>query len=148
MAKHRVTWFVLADGSRARFITRRAEGAGYDIVGDYESPEAHLATHEIMSDRPGRSQESGYSSRHAIEPRQDAHQALKASFVHGVAGHLNAANARGDFDALVIYAAPRALAELRASLDEPTQQKIKAEVAKDLTKVPVVELPEHFAKVG
>jgi protein required for attachment to host cells len=124
MAKHRVTWFVLADGSRARFITRRAEGAGYDIVGDYESPEAHLATHEIMSDRPGR------------------------TFVHGVAGHLNAANARGDFDALVIYAAPRALAELRASLDEPTQQKIKAEVAKDLTKVPVVELPEHFAKVG
>lgn len=148
MVKRRVTWFVLADGSRARFLARRAEGAGYEIVGDYDSPEAHLATHEIMSDRPGRTQESAYSGRHAVEPRQDAHRARKVSFVHAVAGHLNAANERGAFDALVIYAAPRALAELRASLDEPTRQKIKAEFPKDLTKVPVVELPEHFAELG
>jgi protein required for attachment to host cells len=148
MAKRHVTWFVLADGSRARFLARRPRGPGYNIVGDYASPEAHLPTREIMSDRPGRTNESNNPAHHAIEPRQDAHRGRKASFVHTVAGHLNAANARNDFDALVIYAAPRALAELRASLDEPTQQRIKAEWAKDLTKVPVADLPEHFAGIG
>lgn len=148
MAKRRVTWFVLADGSRARFLTRRTEGPGYEIVGNHESPEAHLASHQIMSDRPGRTQESGYSGRHAIEPRQDAHQARKTSFVHSVADHLNAESARGVFDDLVIYAPPRALAELRASLDERTRQKIKAELPKDLTNLPLAELPEHFAKLG
>jgi len=148
MAKRRVTWFVLADGSRARFLTRRTEGPGYEVVGNYQSPEAHLASHEIMGDRPGRTQESAYSGRHAIEPRQDAHQARKTSFVQAVAGHINAASARGAFDDLVIYAPPRALAEMRASLDEGTRQKIKAELPKDLTRLPLAELSERFAELG
>ena len=144
MPRRRVTWFVVADGSRARFHKRREEGDGYEVVATYESPEAHLPTHELMSDRPGRTQESAYPGRHAVEPRHDPHRARKDSFAQEVAAHLNAANAQGEFDALVIYAAPRALAPLRTELDEATRRKVKAEVAKDLTKVPFEELTLHF----
>jgi protein required for attachment to host cells len=140
----RITWFVLADGSRARFVTRRAEDAGYETAAEYESPDAHVPTREIVSDRPGRVQESANPAHHGVEPRQDAHRARKDAFAEQVAGHLNAASARGAFDALVLYAAPRALAMLRAALDEATRGKIKAEFAKDLTKVPLAELPRHL----
>jgi len=148
MAKRRVTWLVLADGSRARFVTRRPEGPGYEIAAEYESPEAHVPTHEIMSDRPGRVQESANRAHHGVEPRQDAHRARLESFAQQVASHLNAASAKGAFDELVLYAAPRALATLRSALDDTTRAKVKAEFAKDLTKVPLAELPHHFGDIG
>jgi protein required for attachment to host cells len=146
MTKHHVTWFVLADGSRARILTRRELESGYELVAEYQAPEAHVPSHEIVTDRPGRSQESAYTGRHAIEPRQDAHRARKDAFADEVAGHLNQANARGAFTALVLYAAPQTLAALRATLDDATRGKVKAEFPKDLTKVPLSELPGHFAE--
>jgi protein required for attachment to host cells len=144
MAKRKVTWFVLADGSRARFLTKRPETAGYDIVAEYESAEAHVPSHEIGSDRPGRSRESAASARHSITPREDIHRARKASFARDIAAHLNEAGRRGLFDTLVIYAAPRALGELRTALNAEAQKRIKAEIPKDLTRLPLAELPLHF----
>ena len=146
MAKRQTTWFVLADGSRARFLKKRPEIAGYDVVAEYESPEAHLPSRELGADRPGRTHESANSAHHAIAPRQDMHRARKASFARDVAAHLNEANRSGLFDALVLFAAPRALADLRAALDADTQGKIKAEVPKDLTKLPLAELTRRFAE--
>lgn len=146
MAKQQVTWFVIADGSRARFLKKCATGSGYEITAEYEARDAHLPSHELGADRPGRTHESAASAHHAIEPRQDLHRARKASFAHDVAAHLNDASGRGAFDALVLYAAPRSLAEFRVALDAGTQRKIKAEVAKDLTKLPLAELSRHFAE--
>ena len=148
MPKRRVTWFVLADGSRARFVTRRSEGGGYELAAEYESPDAHVPTHDLVSDRPGRVQESAYRAHHGVEPRQVAHRARKDAFAQQVASHLNAASAKGAFDTLVLYAAPRSLAALRAALDEATRGKVKAEFPKDLTKIPLAELPRHLGEAG
>jgi protein required for attachment to host cells len=144
MPRRRVTWFVLADGSRARFLTQRSEGPGYDIVAEYEAPEAHLPTRDLVTDRPGRTQESANAAHHGIAPRSDAHRERKAAFVHEIAMRLNTAAADGAFDELVLYAAPQALAELRVALDGHARAKLKAEVAKDLTNIPLIELPRHF----
>jgi protein required for attachment to host cells len=146
MTRRRVTWFVVADGSRARFVARRGEEPSYAIAAEYASPEAHVPTREIMSDRPGRVQESANMAHHAIEPHQDAHRQRKAAFAQQIARHLNAASAEGAFDALVLYAAPRSLAALRAALDDTSRGKVKTEFAKDLTKVPLPELTRHFAE--
>jgi hypothetical protein len=40
------------------------------------------------------------------------------------------------------------LATLREALDEATCRKIKAEFPKDLTRVPLAELPGHFDEVS
>lgn len=148
MTRHDATWFVLADGSRARVLTPHEEESGYRLVAEYEAAEARIPSRDIMSDRPGRAQESAYTGRHAIEPRQDAHRARKDAFAGEVAAELNQANAKGAFSALVLYAAPQTLAALRAALDEATRAKVKAEFPKDLTKVPLSELPRHLAERG
>jgi protein required for attachment to host cells len=145
MVKRSVTWFVVADGSRARIVTCVPDESSCDIVASYDSPEAHVPTHEITNDRPGRAQESGYTGRHAIEPRHDAHRARKEAFIRQVATQLNEANGRTAFDALVLYADPRSLAILRDGLDKPTRAKVKRSVSKDLTKIPLTELAAHFA---
>lgn len=143
--KNETTWFVVADGSRARFLVPVQGGSGYRVVATYESQEARLPSHELVSTPPSRAQESANPARHAIEPRQDPHTARKAAFSREIAHHLEGAGARGDYDRLVLYADPRSLATLREALDPLTRSRVKVEIAKDLTKMPIAELARHIA---
>jgi protein required for attachment to host cells len=79
-------------------------------------------------ERPGRTHESANSAHHALQPREDLHQADKRNFVDEVARALNEANARGEFDRLI----PHALGELNHALDAPAQRKM-VQLQKDLT---------------
>jgi protein required for attachment to host cells len=107
-----------------------------------------VPTREIGSDRPGRVHESATAAHHGIETHHDAHRDRKTAFARLLAGRLNVASAAGAFDTLVLYAAPRSLATLREALDDATRRKIKAEFPKDLTKVPLAELPSHLDEVA
>lgn len=142
--KNPVTWYVLADGARARIVTRPEPSAAYVVVFAEDSAAAHARTRDIVSDRPGHAQESASAVRHAIEPRHDAHRLQEQKFLRSVVLHINRESVRGSFDRLVIYAAPRCLAALRAGLDPATSRKLRGEYPKDLTKIPLAELPIHF----
>lgn len=146
--KHPRTWYVVADGGRARILQKRPKQGdrqeAFDTRQEFVSADIHRATHDLGAERPGRVRESGMSARHAVQPRQDLHQADKQNFVHEVAAVLNAANSRDEFDALVLVAPAHALADLHQALDEPTQRKITGQLQKDLTKVPNADLAEHL----
>ncbi len=144
MPRHSITWIVIADGSRARILAPREGGKGFDIVSEAASESAHTPSHEIWSDRPGQTQESAYSGHHSIEPRHDPHEERKLAFVRGLAAQLNQAAGEKRFDNLILFAPPRCLGQLRDGLDEPVRSKIKAAAAKDLTKLPLGELPQHL----
>lgn len=145
MPKRRVTWIVMADGSRARIVKPRDEGSGFDVLSELDSNEARTPSRDLASDRPGHSQESAAAAHHAIEPRNDPHAQAKSAFLRGVAERLNRAAGEKAFDALILFAPARCLGELREALDEKTLGKIKASAPKDLTKLPLAELPEHLA---
>lgn len=139
---HPVTWIVLADGSRARVLERRKGHLGE--IECFSDKEAQLETHLIVSDRNGRVHESASSSRHAIEAHTDPHQEKMAEFVHVLALHLNEAAAAARFDKLILFAAPRTLGLIRKSLQPAVTTKIQAELPKDLTKIPLDEIPQHL----
>ncbi|MDE2228086.1 MAG: host attachment protein [Alphaproteobacteria bacterium] len=142
--KNPVTWYVLADGAKARIVTRPEASASYVVVFAEDSAGAHARSRDIVTDRPGHTQESVGSARHAVEPRHDAHRMEEARFLRSIVAHVNRESARGSFDRLVIYVAPRCLATFRAGLEPATAKKLYGEYAKDLTKVPLAELPAHF----
>jgi len=144
-SKNETIWFVVSDGSRARFLASIQGRPEYRVVASYESQEAKLPSRELVSTPPSRVQESANPAHHAIEPRQDPHRTQKVAFAREIAGRLNLAGKRGDYDWLVLYADPRSLAVLREALHPTTRRKVKAEIAKDLTKIPVAELPQYFA---
>ena len=145
-------WYIVADGGRARIVQKRNPQGdrqeAFDILQEMVSANIHRATHDLGSERPGRVRESAASARHAIQPRQDSHRAEKQNFAHEVAAWLNAANARDEFDALVLVAPAHALADLRQALDEPVRRKITAQLQKDLAKVPNADLVAHLADVS
>lgn len=144
MPRHRRIWFVIADGSRARIVARQAEGTSYGVVAEFEAPPARRPSRDIVSDRPGRAQESASPARHAVEPRQDPHRAAKENFLRELAGALGSANEQGAFDQLVLYADPHSLAVLLQELNAATRAKVAGEFPKDLTKLPLSELDRHL----
>jgi protein required for attachment to host cells len=141
-------WYVIADGGRARIVQKRDKQDAFDTSQEFVSEDIHRATHELGTERPGRTHESAMSARHAVQPRQDLHRAEKQNFVHEVAAVLNAASTRDEFDALVLVAPAHALGDLRHALDAPTQRKITAQLQKDLTKVPNADLSERLADLS
>ena len=141
---HPRTWYVVTDGGHARFLRKQDGYDTFDTLRVFAAEDSHLHTHELGLDRPGRTHESVGATRHAIQPRQDLHEAAKKDFVDEVAKALNAANALNEFDGLILVAPAHALNELNHALDAPTKLKIKSQLQKDLTKVPNADLAKHF----
>jgi protein required for attachment to host cells len=143
MVQHRNPCFVIADGGRARFVKPAADN-GLHTQEALESDAAHLRSHDLGSDRPGRAFESGNPARHSHTPRVDPHDKEKARFAHLVGERIRAESARGAFSELILVAPPPVLAELVDALDKPTGAKLVGTLAKDLVKVPDDELWPHL----
>lgn len=146
--KHPRTWYVVTDGGRARVLQKRDTEDVFDTYREFLSEDIHLHTHELGTERPGRTQESATSVHHAVQPREDLHRADKRHFVYEVAGAINVASSRDEFDRLVLVAPAHALRELYQALDTPTQRKIAAQLQKDLTNVPNADLAKHLTHLG
>lgn len=138
-------WYVVADGGRARIVEQRHGQEAFDTRQELVAADIHRRSHDLGTERPGRTHESGTSAHHAVQPRNDLHRAAKEDFVHEVAALLNEASRRDEFDGLVLVAPAHPLGDLRDALDETTRRKITGELQKDLTKVPNGDLAGHFA---
>ena len=146
--RHPRTWYVVADGGRARILQKRDEQEAFDTQREFVSADIHRHTHELGAERPGRVHESTNSAHHAAEPRVDLHRVEKQNFVDEVATALNEANAQDAFDRLILVAPAHALGELNHALDAATKRKVAAQLQKDLTNVPNADLAEHFADLS
>jgi len=141
------TWILIADGARARILQNDGPGKGLHEVEGLVFHGDHAATHELMSDREGRSHSSVGPGRSAIEAHSDPHRELKKKFAHQLAETLSRGLQQKAYDRLVIVAAPSALGDLRAALPAQVRAKLTGEVAKDLTKTPDSELADHLRDV-
>lgn len=142
--KHR-NWIVVADGTEARIYYQDGGSGKLMLVEERRSETADIPTHELVSDRQGRTYESATPGRHSIEARHDPHAMEKEKFLRVVADLINAASLEDKFNGLILCAAPHALGELRKHLSKHAQELIKTELAKDLMHVPVHDLPAQLA---
>ena len=144
------TWILVADGARGRFFRPNEELKKLVSVGpaDMVAPQSRERPRDLKSDKPGR----GYSSarggvRHAFEPPHDYHKLEKHRFMTVLAEALDDACERREFDDLIVVAPRRSLGELRGLLSKRVQQRIRREVAKDLTNEPASRLWRRLAPV-
>jgi protein required for attachment to host cells len=146
MPKRLNTWFVVADGASARILARDADGRNFVVVEERDWPEARVPTRELVSDKPGRSQERGAVGRHAMQATSDPHRLKKDEFARELARSINRAGAEGRFDDLVLVAPARTLGKLKRELDGPARAKLSASLPKDLTKIPHDRLQDHLGE--
>jgi protein required for attachment to host cells len=113
--KRKTTWIATLDGARARIYEGSVLNGGLALLPDGAFDGSRALTQEIESDRPGHTQESVGSARHAIEPPMDAHRHAEAEFVRKVAAHLRHAAHQHRFDELIVVASPRICGSISAT---------------------------------
>lgn len=125
------TWFLTADGRRARIWIEPRRGAALEAPAELAM---EIAESELYApqDRPPRSFDRKGEGRHAMDGGRDLHEEEEEKFLARVAAHLAEAEKRGAFAHLAIAAPPRALGRLRNALTPAVRARLRAEAPKDL----------------
>lgn len=125
------TWVVVANSEKALFLRNMTDHINPDLeVIDIESQD-NPPNREQGTSRPGRMPDSGPNQRSAME-ETDWHELAKKRFAREVADILHAKAHAGAFDALVLVAGPKVLGNIREGLHSEVQQRIVAEISKNL----------------
>jgi protein required for attachment to host cells len=137
-------WVVVCDGAKALIL----ENAGDTEIPDLKTREVYgqkdPATHELGTDKPGRAAGVDGKTRSAVG-QTDWHERNEQSFLEELAKRLDAAISAGQTRSIVMVAPPRALGVLRKAYSLALRQAVRAEVDKDLVKMPVYEIEKHLA---
>jgi protein required for attachment to host cells len=141
------TWIVIADGAHARVLEHVPGTPGLQAVSGMVITTALPRTHDLVSDRAGRSFESQGPTRHAKAGRSDPHRELKRGTARALAAMLKAGLAERRYQRLVLVAPPTALGDMRAALAKDVRALVAAEIAQDLVKAPQKALSRHLAHV-
>jgi protein required for attachment to host cells len=134
----------VGDGRKALFLRNHGDAKFPNLrtekVFDQENP----STHDQGSDRPGRLSEAHISGRRsAVEPT-DWHDIEEHRFTRKVAAAVEQMVRGNKVTALIVVAPPRTLADLRNAFHPDVKACIIAEINKDLTKHPLMEIEKHL----
>lgn len=137
-------WVLAADGNFARFY--RKINNHMELIGE-ASPEVEFAT-EVSNKTMGRIVSAARSTvRHKYEPHMEENRQNELMFARELSDFLEQVEEADVFDRLIIAAAPRMLGDLRANFSKLVQNRIVAEVDKDLTKLKNKELEKALEKI-
>ena len=125
------TWYVVADGGKAKVLRR--EGGTMRAVRTFDASGKGDAVEKA---------DSGTSQLKA--PKADPKDQAETHFAKALAAFLNESVRSGAASSLVIAASPRVLHEIRAGLDKAAEGKVERTMSKDLTNTPEAELASHF----
>ena len=136
-------WVLVCDGSKALLFKNAGDAQAINLQAVTTLHEWHPPSRDLGTERPGRAVDSHDGSRSAVG-NADLHQEAETKFLHEVALKLDQAVHEHQIKALVIAAAPKALGVLRDCLTPATKQVVTGEIAKDLVKLPTLEIERHL----
>lgn len=140
---HPGEWIVVCDGAKALVL----ENAGDDKFPNLKTLEVfeqkNPDTHDLGSDKPGRSYSSVGHGRSAIE-QPDWHDQAERTFLLQLIKHLDSAVAAGKAKSIIMVAPPRALGVLRPAYSHALKAAVRAEVDKDYVKLPVHQIEKQL----
>ena len=139
------TWIVVADGGQARILESGYPHSGAVVRLDVTS-DARQTAGKLASDRLPRTQESGSSARHGIEPRVGLKDHEKRAFATRLADYLS--TEIGNFDELIVVAPMRFLGLLRDAFPDDVSRNISTTRSKDLTWMSDAEVLDHLGPLG
>ncbi|MCC6775779.1 MAG: host attachment protein [Hyphomicrobiales bacterium] len=137
-------WVVVCDGKKALLLENAGDEKFLNLKTKEVLDHPDAPTRELGTDAPGRSISSAGPGRSAME-QTDWHDQEEQRFLRGLADRLDAAVNGGHAKSVVIVAPPRALGVLRHAYSHNLKAALRAEIDKDLVKLPVHEIEKHLA---
>lgn len=138
-------WVVVAESSRARiFSMDTAKGPMQEIL-TLDNPESRQHEQELTSDLPGRAfDSSGVGARHALGKNEDPKKHEAKNFAMQITTHLDDHRKSGDYEQLIIFAAPAFLGLLREHMNDQTNKLVIHENDKNLVQLDVEKIRAHL----
>lgn len=137
------TWVIVSNSSLAR-IFKVEKGQSLTEVETFIHPASRLRDADLVTDKPGRGEQSAYPSHFGIEPKTTPKEHEIESFAKELAVHLETARTQGLFDRLYLAANPSFLGLLRNEFTSSIQELIIKEVNKDITSLRLDEMGKYF----
>ncbi len=141
---HQGEWVVVCDGAKALILVN----VGDEVFPNLKTKEVYEqddpATREQGTDAPGRVLNSVGTARSAVE-QTDWHEQSERRFLEKIAARLDTALSAGETKTVVLAAPPRALGVIRQLYSSGLRRALRAELDKDLVKLPVHEIEKHLA---
>jgi protein required for attachment to host cells len=141
---HPGDWVVVCDGAKALVLENVGDNKFLNLKTREVYQQDDPKTHEQGTDAPGRSINSIDARRSSME-QTDWHDQAEQRFLQRLAGHLAAAVNAGQTKSLIVVAPPRALGVLRQAYSHNLRAALRAEIDKDLVKLPVYQIEKHLA---
>jgi protein required for attachment to host cells len=137
-------WVVVCDGKKALVLENAGDEKFLNLKTKRVYEHADPKTHEQGTDAPGRTVSSIEGRRSAME-QTDWHDQEEQRFLHKLLGHLESAVNAGHAKSLIMVAPPRALGVLRPAYSHAVRNALRAEIDKDLVKMPIDEIEKRLA---
>lgn len=142
------SWFVVANGSRARAYVQRIGDPGYDVVREWDSPEARMTSADLGEDRPGRvfpgahaDQRSGIETE-SMEQSPKGHAMM--AFEDVLVDDLTQALRRRELLTFHLLAPAPLLHRLRDRMPTDLRQALAGDQAGDFTQRPTADVFRHL----
>lgn len=140
------TLVLMADDAEARFLLNEGPGTGLRELAVLKVGQFADADLDY-EDRPGRQTGPGGGPRHGFDPHATLEEQRRDRFVKNVVEALDQEWGQVKPDRLVVAAPPKMLGVLRKALGGAPAAALAGDLAKDLIKIPAIELPKHFAEL-
>lgn len=138
------TCIVACAATSARLWISRTRYGDWTFLTEMHDPDAAKREKAFASDRPGRAFDRHGSGRHAMATSESGRRHEVRLFARELADYLNNAIATGDFEHIVIIAAPAFLGHLRTELSQLAKRAVVLAEPKDLTDLEVDEIRQYF----
>lgn len=132
---------LVADGRKLLMLRNEGDALRPNLQVERKEEQENPANGAQASDAAGRSFQSVGARRSAYE-ETDFHQLEEDRFAADAAALLKARALRNEFESLIIVAPPRTLGELRKHYHKEVSDRLRAEIAKDLTRHTVPQIEE------
>lgn len=137
------TLVLMADDAEARFLLNEGPGTGLRELAGLKVGQFADADLDY-EDRPGRQTGPGGGPRHGFDPHDTLEEQRRDRFARHVVEALDQEWGQVKPDRLVVAAPPKMLGVLRKELTGAPAAALAGDLAKDLMKIPVIDLPTHF----
>ncbi|MFO1425740.1 MAG: host attachment protein [Steroidobacteraceae bacterium] len=130
---------IVADTAQAVMYELEAPGAPLRETGRLDNPAGHQHERDLGSGKPGRVM-NRLGTRHSLQGRRTHKQHETEHFARLVAKSAATDARSAGCDGLVLVAAPRFLAEVKAVMPQAALKRVRAEIRRNLVETPKLEL--------
>ncbi|NVK16838.1 MAG: host attachment protein [Rhodobacteraceae bacterium] len=135
------TYVLVADSEKALFLENTVDGDDPFLQVRRKDEQDNPPDREQSANRPGRFNDGPSVHRSAVDDT-DWHQLAKERFAKDLSDKLYEMAHRGEFEKLVLVAAPEVLGELRKNLHKEVSDRVIGEISKNLTGHEITRIEE------